>query len=95
MVGEVFEVTLADLPGAGYRWTPTDVPAGMSLIESEQEVPATDLVGSAHQTVLRFRPDRPGEYEMVFSFARPWEDFPVEKRVVRVRVRLRGAQETR
>jgi predicted secreted protein len=94
VAGEVFEVTLVDLPGAGYVWTPADIPVGLTLIEGQPDVPATDVVGSAHPTVMRFRADQPGQYEIMFTFARPWEDRPVEERVVRVRVRSRDSQES-
>jgi predicted secreted protein len=85
--GEAFDVTLADLPGAGYSWTPVDVPPGLTLVETRADARATDAVGSAQRKVLRFRADQPGEYEVVFVFTRPWEAAPAETQSVHVRVR--------
>jgi predicted secreted protein len=85
--GEEFDVTLADLPGAGYTWAPVDVPPGLTLVETRADAQATEAVGSAQRKVVRFQADRPGEYQVVFVFARPWEDFPAETQTVHVRVR--------
>jgi predicted secreted protein len=85
--GAAFDVTLADLPGAGYSWKPVDVPPGLTLVETRADAPATEIVGSAQRKVLRFRADLPGDYEVVFVFARPWEDAPAETQTVQVRVR--------
>ena len=87
MVGDAFEVMFADLPGAGYLWTPGDIPPGLTLMDTRQAPPATDVVGSAQSQVVRFRADRAGEYEMVFTFGRPWETVAAETQIVTVRVR--------
>jgi predicted secreted protein len=85
--GERFDVTLADLPGAGYTWTTGDLPAGLTLIEMQSRAPASEIVGSAQDKVLQFRADRAGDYEVVFTLARSWEDSVAETRTVRVHVR--------
>jgi predicted secreted protein len=89
MVGEAFEVMLADLPGAGYLWTPGDIPPGLTLIDTRQAPPATDVVGSPQSQVVRFRADLAGDYEIAFTFGRPWETVAAETQVVSVRVRER------
>jgi inhibitor of cysteine peptidase len=92
VAGDGFDVTLADLPGAGYIWTPAEIPAGLTLVETRQEVPATDALGSAQNKILRFQADQAGDYEIVFTFARPWEDSPAETQTIRVRVRPPDSQ---
>ena len=55
---------------------------------------ATDVVGSAQSQVVRFRADR-AEYEIVFTFGRPWETVAAETQIVTVRVRERHREESR
>jgi predicted secreted protein len=86
-------VTLADLPGAGYVWTAEEIPAGLELVETTASAPEPDLVGAPTEQMMRFRADRAGEYVLVFTFARPWENSPAEKRTVRVRVRPQDPEE--
>jgi predicted secreted protein len=96
MAGDGFDVLLADLPGAGYVWTPAEVPAGLTLIETQGEARmTTDVVGSAQPKVMRFRAERAGDYEIVFTFARPWENVRAETRTIQVHVREREAEESR
>jgi inhibitor of cysteine peptidase len=96
MEGDEFDVALADLPGAGYLWTPAEVPDGLSLVETAPEtLAATEVVGSARNKVLRFQADQAGDYEIVFIFARPWENVATRSRTVRVRVRQREPEEQR
>jgi predicted secreted protein len=92
VAGDGFDVTLADLPGAGYTWTPAEIPAGLTLVETRDELPATDTVGSAQNKIVRFQADQAGDYEIVFRFARSWEDSPAETQTIRVRVRPRDRQ---
>ena len=35
VVGDVVELTVSDLPGAGYRWEVPAVPPGLTLVEGE------------------------------------------------------------
>ena len=93
MAGDGFDVTLADLPGAGYIWTPVEIPTGLTLVGTTDELPATDTIGSAQNKIVRFLADRAGDYEIVFRFARPWEDSPAQTQTIRVRVRPRGDQQ--
>lgn len=84
--GEGFDVPLADLPGAGYLWEPRGVPAGLTLLEEESAAPVPDVVGASQRKVIRFRADHAGDYVLVFTLARPWEDKPAETRTVHVHV---------
>jgi predicted secreted protein len=86
---------LADLPGAGYAWTAREIPAGLTLTETTASTADPDLVGAPIEQVMHFRADRAGDYELVFTFARPWENRPAETRTVTVRVRPREAEELR
>ena len=84
--GDDFDVTLADLPGAGYSWTAAPVPSGLTLVETQATTPAADVVGASQRKTMRFRADRAGDYELVFTYARPWEDAPAEWRTIAVHV---------
>jgi predicted secreted protein len=91
--GAEFDVTLADLPGAGYIWTSAAVPDGLTMVGDQLTEAEPDVVGAAQHRVLRYRAHRAGDYELVFTLARPWEDSPAETRKVRVRVRPREAEQ--
>jgi predicted secreted protein len=84
---EVFDVILADLPGAGYVWEPGEVPAGLTLLGQERTAPATGVVGASQRKAIRFLADRAGDYVLAFTLARPWEDTPTETRTIHVHVR--------
>lgn len=84
---EVFDVILADLPGAGFVWKPVAVPAGLTLLGEERTAPATGVVGAAQRKAIRFRADRAGDYILTFTLTRPWEDTPTETRTIHAHVR--------
>jgi predicted secreted protein len=91
--GQEFEVPLADLPGAGYRWTLTEVPDGITLIESSWAAAPSELAGAARPRAFLFRADEAGDYDLQFEFVRPWEQRestpPADARTVSVSVRPR------
>jgi predicted secreted protein len=91
--GQEFEVPLADLPGAGYRWTLTEPPDGITLIDSEWAGPPSELAGTARPRTFRFRAERAGDYDLQFELVRPWEHresaTPADTRAVSVSVRPR------
>lgn len=88
--GEVFEVTVEDLPGAGYRWVVGELAAGLTLVADEPEVPpASSRVGDPARRAFRLRAERPGSYVVHLSLVRPWEpsDVPsVQSRTISVEV---------
>ena len=88
--GEVVEVTMTDLPGAGYRWEAPEVPPGLAVVEDEWVQPDPPPgVGSGRARVLRFRADRAGEYVVRLELRRPWEAVPA--RVTELPVSVRPA----
>jgi predicted secreted protein len=91
--GDEFEVSLADLPGAGYGWTTEPVPDGITLVSSDWSAPASALAGAARSRAFRFRADRAGDYALQFALVRAWEPRetvpPAEERSVSVAVRPR------
>lgn len=88
--GEVFEVTVEDLPGAGYRWVVGELADGLTLVADEPEVPpASSRVGDPARRAFRLRADRPGSYVVHLSLVRPWEpsDVPsAQSRTISVEV---------
>jgi predicted secreted protein len=87
--GEQFEVTVADLPGAGYEWVARDVPAGLAELGEDWAEPASELVGASRRRTFRFLAERPGSYQLVLELRRPWEHDrpPARTRTVEVHVR--------
>jgi predicted secreted protein len=93
-LGETFEVTLPDMPGAGYRWLVTDIPDGVRLVGDHPIATHSDLVGSPRPRTFEFQADREGIYNLRFELVRPWEPRettpPGDERVVAVVVRPAG-----
>ena len=73
VAGGEFDVVLADLPGAGYRWQLQSVPDGIEALPVEHEVAEPDLLGGSERSAHRYRATLPGTYELVFDLVRPWE----------------------
>ncbi|MBD0292540.1 MAG: protease inhibitor I42 family protein [Jiangellaceae bacterium] len=94
-VGDVVEIPLADLPGAGYSWTPVDVPAGLTLLDPQWSPTSSGPVGGARRRLVRVRADEPGDYQLTLVLGRPWEGSPAERRTVSIRVRPAEVEETR
>ena len=89
--GEVVEVTMTDLPGAGYRWEVPAVPTGLAVVEDEWvQADPPPGVGAGRARVLRFRADQPGEYVVRLELRRPWEAVPARVSEVPVSVTAAG-----
>ena len=92
-VGDVLDVPVDDLPGAGYRWEPAGQVSGLVRLPDTEDAarPTGDRtgVGGTSRRVLHLRADQPGAYEVVLRLVRPWEPpgtAPAQERRVRVRV---------
>ena len=85
VAGGEFDVVLADLPGAGYRWQLQALPDGIEALPVEHEVAEPDLLGGSERSAHRYRATLPGTYELVFDLVRPWEAAaPAEQHRVQV-----------
>ena len=72
--GEVVELTVDDLPGAGYRWVVREVPDGLTVVSDEAAAPpASGSVGGPARRTLSVRGDRAGSYGLLLVLVRPWE----------------------
>jgi predicted secreted protein len=86
-VGDVVELTVSDLPGAGYRWEVPALPPGLSVVEDEWVQPDPPPgVGAGRAHVLRIRADQAGEYVVRLELRRPWEAVPARVSEVPVSV---------
>lgn len=92
-VGEVLDVSVDDLPGAGYRWEPAGHVSGLVRLPDTEDAaqPSGDRpgVGGTSRRVLHLRADQPGAYEVVLQLVRRWEPpgtTAVQERRLRVRV---------
>ena len=86
--GDVVEVTVSDLPGAGYRWEVPAVPPGLTVVDDDWVQPDPPPgVGAGRARVLRIRADRAGEYVVRLELRRPWEAVPARVSEVPVSVR--------
>jgi hypothetical protein len=86
-VGAPVTVEVADLPGAGYRWTARDVPDGVRVVGDESGTvpePVTERVGGTTRGALRFVAERPGSFVLVLALVRPWEGEDVAPAATRV-----------
>jgi predicted secreted protein len=81
----VVELSLAETPGSGYLWTMGDLPRGLEEIDRRFEGSSeADVVGGSGRRIFRLRASTPGEYELEFRLKRPWEEEPLERRVMRL-----------
>jgi len=86
-VGDVVELTVSDLPGAGYRWEVPALPPGLAVVEDDWVQPDPPPgVGAGRARVLRIRADRTGEYVVRLELRRPWEAAPARVSEVPVSV---------
>jgi predicted secreted protein len=92
-VGGWFEVTLADLPGAGYEWVVPAVPEGLTELGADWAEPVPAGVGGSRRRTFRFRAERPGSHRLVLELRRPWEHDrpPARTRTVTVLVEPAGS----
>ena len=85
--GQAFKVALEASPGAGYVWALQALPAGVTLVDSSQEPPASGLLpGGSIIQVFRFQALARGEHAIGFVRKRAWESEAVDSRTVTVRV---------
>ena len=89
--GDVVELTVTDLPGAGYRWEVPEVPAGLAVLDDEWVQPDPPPgVGAGRARLLRFRADQAGEYVVRLELRRPWEAAPARVTELPVHVAAPG-----
>ena len=89
--GEVVDLTVDDLPGAGYTWVVRDLPDGPDRRCGRGRAAAGRPPASVARpgTLLRLQGDRAGTYELHLDLVRPWEPAgtpPVDVRRVTVQV---------
>ena len=88
--GEVVDLTVDDLPGAGYTWVVRDLPDGLTVVADDVVPPPPSAgVGGPARHTLHLRGDRAGAYELHLDLVRPWEPAgtpPVGVRRVTVQV---------
>lgn len=72
--GEVVDLTVDDLPGAGYRWVVPEVPDGLTVVtDGVAAPPASAGVGGPARRLLSVRGDQAGSYDLLLVLVRPWE----------------------
>ena len=85
--GQAFKVALEASPGAGYVWALQALPEGVTLVDSNQEPPASGLLpGGSIIQVFRFQAMVRGEHAIGFVLKRAWESEVAESRTVTVKV---------
>jgi predicted secreted protein len=88
--GEVVDLTMDDLPGAGYQWVVRQLPDGLTVVADEVAPPSSSAgVGGSARRTLTVRGDRAGTYDVLLELVRPWEPAgtpPVDSRQVAVQV---------
>ena len=86
-VDEEFTIPLESIATAGYVWTIKSLPEGVEHLGSANQQPAGEAKpGDPTSWAFRFRARKPGEYQLTFALARPWEKQAIEMKSVTVRV---------
>jgi predicted secreted protein len=87
--GEVVDLTMDDLPGAGYQWVVRELPDGLTVVSDEMAPPSPSAgVGGPARRTMTVRGDRAGTYDLLLELVRPWEPAgtPADTRQVAVQV---------
>jgi predicted secreted protein len=88
--GEEVELTMDDLPAAGYQWVVRRLPEGLTVVSDVVAQPSSSAgVGGPARRTLTVRGDRAGTYDLLLELVRPWEPAgtpPADTRRVAVQV---------
>ena len=84
--GDSFSLVLTANPTTGYQWKLDLDPDYIELINREYIPYSSEVVGSGGEETFNFNVLKAGETEMVFYYARSWEEgvLPREKKVFRI-----------
>ena len=88
----LLDVELPESPSTGYRWELMDPPDEVEVVSSrfDSGKAAGGQAGSGGVRTFAIRLLADTDVELVFGLGRVWEDQPVERRVVIVRVPPKG-----
>jgi predicted secreted protein len=81
---EVFQIALASNPSSGFLWTLLSN-GEANVLENGVHPPESSVaVGSPSKQFWNLSCERQGEFELVFQYARPWED----KEVIKIKMKI-------
>lgn len=84
-VGDIVEIRLPALVGAGFSWQPGPLPAGIEPVDSRVESRGGAADGAVDIQIFRFRAVAPGRAAIRFDYRRPWlRDQPSVRSVTRI-----------
>lgn len=86
---EIFEIVLAEVRTAGYRWTLINEPASLCTLVEENSIPSAGAHGGADKHFWKFQPTSPGSCEIELQYARPWETSSGPAKTFHLRVEVR------
>ena len=85
--GDMFEIELLAIPGAGYLWEPTVLSGQAQLVKQEYIDEDTGICGGVLTQRFTFRADHDGDIQIRTDYRRPWESCPpAETHVFQIKV---------
>lgn len=78
-------LTLPGNPSTGYVWTIQQDKELFAVKETQKE-PDTEAVGAPADTVFELTPEKAGEVEVVFTYAREWEPEQYQRLIYHFRI---------
>lgn len=88
--GEVFTVTLQDIPGTGYKWMLRTLPSNVMLVSENYRQPAScgeKAKGCAVERTFTFKGIRQGSGNIHLVYGRPWLNITEKTSTIQVSVR--------
>jgi len=85
-VDQTFTLNLDSNPTTGYQWQLKYDPVYLEMTERLYQEPKTDLVGAGGKDNFTFKALQEGKTEINFSYAKTWEEEPIETKVYEVTI---------
>jgi len=88
-VGEIFTISLESNPTTGYSWQ-AEFDAEFLELVSEDFSSNSTLLGAGGVQKFEFRALKQGQLQVTMLYKRPWEDEPIDTKVIDVKITAAG-----
>ena len=86
---EFFEIVLAEVRTAGYRWTLKGGPENQCTLVEEKSIPSAGAHGGAGKHHWRFRATASGSCQIDLQYGRTWEKSSEPAKTFQLKVEVR------
>lgn len=71
-----FFIELDEIPGSGYKWSLSNLPHAVRLVEDHLKIPENSGIGGGGKRTFILKPVLEGEYILNLRLGRPWLQEP-------------------